>query len=151
MRRLHAIPSRLHVRGALRSVTPESHGFAGARGGGAARRIDSCSAVAIPALGEKGGSGGLALGFQAQAMCALAYGTRARKRFAMRRYKYNPRWITVRFECSCIRCKRSIHPGELAFYFPKERSLYCEGEECAKAASREFSAQLFDEENNASM
>ena len=35
--------------------------------------------------------------------------------------------------------------------FPKERSLYCEAEECAKAASWEFSAQVFDDESNTSM
>jgi len=68
----------------------------------------------------------------------------------MRRYKFDPR-ITVGFECSCIRCKRSIHFAEMAFYFSKERSLYCEAEECIRAASREFSAPVFDEENNASM
>ncbi len=37
------------------------------------------------------------------------------------------------------------------FYYPEDRSLYCEGEECGKAASREFSARAFDEENNTSI
>lgn len=69
----------------------------------------------------------------------------------MPRYKYDPRWITVRFEGTCVRCKRSIHPEERAFYYTSDRSLYCAGEECGKAASREFSAQVFDEENNTSM
>ena len=69
----------------------------------------------------------------------------------MPRYKCDPRWITVRFEGTCVRCKRSIHPGERAFYYTDDRSLYCAGEECGKAASREFSAQVFDEENNTSM
>ncbi len=66
----------------------------------------------------------------------------------MPRYKCDPRWITVRFDGTCVRCKRSIHPGEPAFYYPRERSLYCEGEECGKAASRDFSALVSDEENN---
>jgi hypothetical protein len=70
----------------------------------------------------------------------------------MRRYKCDPRWITVRFEGStCAGCKRPIHTGERAFYYPEDRSLYCEGEECGKAAGQEFSARAFDEENNTSM
>ncbi len=69
----------------------------------------------------------------------------------MRRYKCDPRWITVRFEAKCVRCKRSIHPGERAFYYPEDRSLYCEVEACGRAASREFPAIAFDEENNTSM
>jgi hypothetical protein len=70
---------------------------------------------------------------------------------AMRRYKCDPRWITVRFEGECVRCKRPIHAGERAFHYPKDRSLYCGAEECGKAASREFSARAFDEENDTSM
>ena len=70
----------------------------------------------------------------------------------MRRYKCDPRWITVKFKGNtCVRCKRSIHPGEPAFYYPEDRSLYCEAEDCGKAASREFSARTFDEEDNPSM
>ncbi len=69
----------------------------------------------------------------------------------MRRYKCDPRWINVRFEGKCARCKRPIHVGERAFYYPGDRSLCCEAEECGKAASREFTALAFDEENNTSM
>ena len=52
---------------------------------------------------------------------------------------------------TCLRCKRSIHPGERAFNYPEDRSLYCEAEDCGKAANREFSARAFDEEDNTSM
>ena len=70
----------------------------------------------------------------------------------MSRYKYNPRWIIVRFKGrTCVRCKSPIHPGERAFFYPEDRSLYCRGNDCGKAASREFSARAFDEENNTSM
>jgi hypothetical protein len=95
----------------------------------------------------------MALGFQAQAMRALPQErTRAPKGAnAMRCYKCDPRWINVRFEGKCVRCKRPIHTGERAFYYPEDRSLYCEGEECGKAAGQEFSARAFDEENNPSM
>ena len=70
----------------------------------------------------------------------------------MRHYKCDPRWITVRFKGSTYaRCKRPIHPGERAFFYPEVRSLYCDGDECGQSASREFLARAFDEENNTSM
>jgi hypothetical protein len=38
----------------------------------------------------------------------------------MRRYKCDPRWITVRFKGStCARCKGSIYPGGRAFFYPQ--------------------------------
>jgi len=40
---------------------------------------------------------------------------------------------------------------ESAFNYPEDRSLYCEAEDCGKAANREFSARAFDEEDNTSM
>jgi len=69
----------------------------------------------------------------------------------MRRYKCDPRWINVRFKGECARCRRAIRTGEYAFYYPEDRSLYCAAEECGGAASREFSARAFDEDNNTSM
>jgi hypothetical protein len=69
----------------------------------------------------------------------------------MRRHKCDPRWINVRFESRCVRCKRPIRAGERAFHYPEDRSLYCDGEGCGKTASREFAARAFDEDNNASM
>ena len=44
---------------------------------------------------------------------------------------------------------RSIRPS--AFCYPEDRSLYCDAEECGRAASRDFSARVFDEENNTSL
>jgi hypothetical protein len=70
----------------------------------------------------------------------------------MARYKGDPRWIVVKFKGNrCARCRRLINPGERGFYYPEDRSLYCEGEQCGKAASREFGARAFDEENNRCM
>jgi hypothetical protein len=69
----------------------------------------------------------------------------------MPRYKSDPRWINVKFDGACVRCKRPIRRGERAFYFPEDRLLYCEREECGKAASREFGARAFDEDNNRCM
>ena len=48
-------------------------------------------------------------------------------------------------------CKRPIHPGKRAFYYAEKRLLYGDGEDCGKAASGEFSAPAFDEDNNTSM
>lgn len=70
----------------------------------------------------------------------------------MRHYKCDPRWLTVRFKGStCAGCKRPIHPGERAFFYPEDRSLYCDGDDCGQSASREFSPRAFDEKNNTSM
>jgi len=70
----------------------------------------------------------------------------------MSRYKCDPRWIRVRFNGNaCVRCKRPISLGAHAFFYPEERSLYCEGKDCSQAASRECSARAFDEDNNTSM
>jgi hypothetical protein len=70
----------------------------------------------------------------------------------MAKYRFDPRWITVRFKGSaCPGCKRPIQPGERAFYYPQDRSLYCDGDDCGEAASREFAARAFDEDHNTSM
>jgi hypothetical protein len=120
-------------------------------GGGAARRVESLSAVALPDVCEKGGGEGWRWVFKPKPCAPWPLASGRERRTAMRRYKCDPRWINVRFEGKCVRCKRPIHTGERAFHYPEDRSLYCEGEECGKAASREFSAQVFDEENNTSM
>jgi hypothetical protein len=70
----------------------------------------------------------------------------------MRRYKYDPHWITAKFKGDvCVRCKRPIHPGGRTFDYADDRSLYCETENCGKAADRDFSVRAFDEEHNTSM
>ncbi len=70
----------------------------------------------------------------------------------MLRYKSDPHWINVRFKGNaCVRCKRLINPGERAFYYPNGHALYCDSEECGKAAGRELNAHALDEDNNRSM
>jgi hypothetical protein len=64
----------------------------------------------------------------------------------MAKYKTDPRWINVKFDGSCARCKSVIRRGERAFYYPQDRSLYCEGDNCGQTASRDFSARVFDED-----
>ena len=63
----------------------------------------------------------------------------------MAKYRSDPRWINVRFDGSCVCCRGVIRRGDRAFYYPQERSLYCERENCGQAASRDFSARAFDE------
>jgi hypothetical protein len=91
-------------------------------------------------------------GFQAPAKCALAIRQAgAERRCEMAKYKSDPRWISVKFDGSCARCKSVIRRGERAFYYPQNRSLYCERDNCGQAASRDFSARVFDEERSGSI
>ena len=69
----------------------------------------------------------------------------------MAKSRSDPRWINVKFNGSCGRCKSVIRRGERAFYYPQDRSLYCERENCGQAASRDFRAHVFDEESGSSI
>jgi hypothetical protein len=62
----------------------------------------------------------------------------------MAKYRSYPRWINVRFDSSCVRC-RSVGRGNRAFHYAQERSLYCEREKCGQAVSLDFGARAFDE------
>jgi hypothetical protein len=69
----------------------------------------------------------------------------------MAKYKSDPRWITVKFDSGCARCKSAIRRGGRAFYYPQDRSLYCERDNCGQAASRDFTAHAFDEARSGSL
>ena len=69
----------------------------------------------------------------------------------MAKCKSDPRWINVKLDGSCARCKSVIRHGERAFYYPQDRSLYCGREDCGQAASRDFRAHVFDEEHGGSI
>ena len=69
----------------------------------------------------------------------------------MAKSRSDPRWINVKSNGSCGRCKSVIRRGERAFYYPQDRSLYCERENCGQAASRDFRAHVFDEESGSSI
>ncbi len=69
----------------------------------------------------------------------------------MAKYKSDPRWLNVKFDGSCARCKRPIRRGERAFYYPRDCSLNCDSENCGQAASHDFTARVFDENSNGSM
>jgi hypothetical protein len=69
----------------------------------------------------------------------------------MAKYKSDPRWLSVKFDGSCARCNSVILRGERAFYYPQDRSLYCERENCGQAVSRDLGARVFDEERGGSI
>jgi hypothetical protein len=120
-------------------------------GDGALRRIKSLSAVALQEVCEKGAGERWRWVSKSKPCAPWPLASGRERRTAMRRYKCDPRWIKVRFEGECVRCKRPIHAEERAFYYREDHSLYCGAEECGKAASGEFSARAFDEGNNTSM
>jgi len=64
----------------------------------------------------------------------------------MAKYRSDLRWINARFDGSCVRCRCVIRRGDKAFYYPQERSLYCERENCGEAASRDSRTELELEE-----
>jgi hypothetical protein len=65
-----------------------------------------------------------------------------------RRFKCDPKWITVRYPARCSKpnCRTEISPGERAFYFPEDRTLY--GSLCGhgEEAGRDFAAHRIDED-----
>ena len=65
-----------------------------------------------------------------------------------RRFKCDPKWITARYPAKCAKsgCAAPITPGERAFYYPEDRSLY--GVRCGhgEEAARDFAAHRIDED-----
>ena len=65
-----------------------------------------------------------------------------------RRFKCDPKWITVRYPAKCAEpnCQTQIKQGERAFYYPADRAVY--GSSCGhgEKAEREFAAHRIDED-----
>ena len=65
-----------------------------------------------------------------------------------RRFKSDPKWIAVRYPAKCAKsgCEVQITPGERAFYYPEDQSLY--GVRCShgEEAARDFAAHRIDED-----
>ncbi len=64
------------------------------------------------------------------------------------RFKWDPRWITVRFPATCARpgCDVPITPGERAFHYPEDRTLYGLDAATGEEAAREFAAHRLDQD-----
>lgn len=65
-----------------------------------------------------------------------------------RRFKCDPKWITVRTPARCAEpdCQTQIKQGERAFYYFSDKALY--GSSCGhgEKAEREFTAHRIDED-----
>ena len=64
------------------------------------------------------------------------------------RFKSDPKWIIARYPAECAKpgCEVPITPGERAFYYPEDRTLY--GARCGhgEEAARDFAAHRIDED-----
>jgi len=64
------------------------------------------------------------------------------------RFKCDPKWIIARYPAKCAKpdCEVPITPGERAFYYPEDRTLY--GSRCGhgEEAARDFNAHRVDED-----
>ena len=65
-----------------------------------------------------------------------------------RRFKSDPKWITVRYPTRCAKsgCEVPITPGERAFYYPEDGTLYGSRCEHGEEAARDFAAHQIDED-----
>ena len=63
----------------------------------------------------------------------------------MTRYKGDPYWTKARFDSVCCRCGKQICKGELIYYYPNNKRVYCDADACGQKCAREFSAAQFDE------
>ena len=59
-----------------------------------------------------------------------------------RRFKCDPKWITVRYPAKCAEpnCQTPINAGDRAFYYPSDRALYGSGCGHGEKAERDFAA-----------
>ena len=64
----------------------------------------------------------------------------------MGRKARDPYWITAKRNGECSGCEAPVKKGERAFWYPNGRKILCG--RCGEAASREFDAAVWDEENN---
>lgn len=53
-------------------------------------------------------------------------------------YSGDPRWITAKFSSNCSHCGKKINRGDRIFYYPRTKSVFCEGPSCGKHCERDF-------------
>ncbi len=61
------------------------------------------------------------------------------------KYRNDPRWITVKYGKRCAGCGAQIVKGDSAFYYPKEKALYCATAACGEKEANNFEAAAMDE------
>jgi hypothetical protein len=60
------------------------------------------------------------------------------------RYSGDPYKLNVKYSGNCARCNARIARGQSAYYWPRERRLYCVS--CGEPLYREFVAMAVDED-----
>ena len=58
-------------------------------------------------------------------------------------YSGDPHWINARYAGKCRNCLGDVPQNSRAFYYPRDKAIYCEG--CGKNASAEFEGAAADE------
>src|SRR5208282_1155202 len=80
--------------------------------------------------------------------CRRSGSGRKEKQVMRRRFKCDPKWITVRYPARCAEpnCQAEINSGERAFYYPGDKAVY--GTRCGhgEKAERDFNAHRIDED-----
>ncbi len=61
------------------------------------------------------------------------------------RYKNDPKWIKAKYYCKCSKCQKEILKQSDCFWYPLDKSVFCE--HCGKIESDKFEAMAFDESN----
>ena len=62
----------------------------------------------------------------------------------MKSYKGDPRSITARFNSCCSKCKARIKKGDIAYYWPRSRTVMCVT--CGEPEYRQFLSMAADED-----
>lgn len=55
----------------------------------------------------------------------------------------DPRWITVKYGGTCGACSARVKKGDRAFYYPREKAMYCE--KCGEGEYAQFIDACQDE------
>ena len=59
------------------------------------------------------------------------------------RYNQDPKWIIAKFDSKCHGCNESILKDSDMFYYPSDKSVFCES--CGEAESNSFESYNADE------
>ena len=65
-----------------------------------------------------------------------------------RRFRCDPKWITVRYPARCAEpnYRTEINSGDRAFYYPSDKALYDTHCGLGEKAERDFNAHRIDED-----
>ena len=60
------------------------------------------------------------------------------------KYNNDPKWITAKFDSKCHGCEESILKEDDIFYYPLDKSVFCES--CGEAESYSFESIKQDDQ-----